>query len=201
VGNIFGINVCCFLGSLIKVTLGNDTISLVFRDNDKMAKFVDEIRNRIRLSGKTYFTLTFLMTQAVFSNLIIDTHHLQQRSHFSWLTYTDRNASATSVTGSGASSSLKRSITDSIVESWTSKSSVDEDTLPYTALLQRSSTMRSTKLDMDLVKRLTLRRDSFEVKKSWLSARMRDREDEFVDWQDIRSVKTVHHCGQNYVLF
>ncbi|CAO3665848.1 unnamed protein product [Umbelopsis ramanniana] len=45
--------------------------------------------------------------------------------------------------------------------------------------------MRSTKLDMDLVKRIIQRRDSFEVKKSWLNARMRDREDEFVDWQDI----------------
>jgi hypothetical protein len=57
VGNIVEINVCCFSGSLIKVTLGNDTISLVFRDNDKTAKFVEEIRKRIRLSGKTYFTL------------------------------------------------------------------------------------------------------------------------------------------------
>ncbi|KAG2176616.1 hypothetical protein INT44_007280, partial [Umbelopsis vinacea] len=119
--------------SLIKVALGNDTISLVFRDNDKMAKFVDEIRNRIRLS---------------------DTHHFQQRSHFSWLTYTDRNASATPVSGSSASNYLKRSNTDSIAESRTSKSSIDDDTLPYTALLQRSGTMRSTKLEMDLRRRV-----------------------------------------------
>jgi hypothetical protein len=61
--------------------------------------------------------------------------------------------------------------------------------------------MRSTKLDMDLVKRVIQRRDSFEVKKAWLNARMRDREDEFVDWQDIRSVDTVHHHGLDCVPF
>lgn len=39
-------------GSLIKITLANETVSVVFRDNSKMAKFVEELRNRIRLAGK-----------------------------------------------------------------------------------------------------------------------------------------------------
>jgi hypothetical protein len=119
-------------------------------------------------------------------NRYIGQYRLQQPFHFSWLTYTLKNATVPSVTSSTTASSSKRSNTDSMFESWDSTSSDDADTLPYTALLQRSSTMSSTKTDVNLVRRLTRRRDSFEVKKAWLSARMRDREDEFVDWQDIR---------------
>ncbi|GAB5588489.1 hypothetical protein Unana1_03389 [Umbelopsis nana] len=131
----------------------------------KMAKFVDELRNRIRLA---------------------DSHGLQREKHFDWLTYSDNKISETATTSSGKSGPT-RSKTDSITTSWDSISKSDPELLPYTALLQRSSTMKSTKVNGygDLSKRLTERRDSFEVKKAWLSARMRDREDEFVDWHDI----------------
>lgn len=107
--------------------------------------------------------------------------------HFDWLTYSDNKISETATTSSGKSGPT-RSKTDSITTSWDSISKSDPELLPYTALLQRSSTMKSTKVNGygDLSKRLTERRDSFEVKKAWLSARMRDREDEFVDWHDIR---------------
>lgn len=122
-------------------------------------------------------------------------HGLKQQMHFDWLAYTDnvalgsKTSSEKTATSSGKKASPTLPKAESVAHAWDSVSKSDPDILPYTALLQRSSTMRSTKTNGygDLSRRLTQRRDSFEVKKAWLSARMRDREDEFVDWQDIRS--------------
>ena len=189
-------------GSLIKITLANETVSVVFRDNSKMAKFVEELRNRIRLAGKLGLEShcshrNSLDASIYFLQLFVDVYGLKQEIHFDWLAYTDKMAlgSKTSSEKSETSSRKNPSPTlpkaESVAHAWDSVSKSDPDILPYTALLQRSSTMRSMKTNGygNLSRRLTQRRDSFEVKKAWLSARMRDREDEFVDWQDIRSDK------------
>ncbi|KAM3584601.1 hypothetical protein VKS41_003409 [Umbelopsis sp. WA50703] len=156
-------------GSLVNIFLDDKNVSFVFQDNANMAKFVEELRKRIKLATK---------------------HQLRKDKDFDWLNYTGQNSKHTSTTSSEESFDFKRSKTAVVLETSQLKPLLSSDTLPFTTMLQKSSTMGSINANEygDSTKRTQRHLDSYEVKKAWLSARMRDKEDEFVDWENIRHV-------------
>ncbi|KAG2181008.1 hypothetical protein INT43_008590 [Umbelopsis isabellina] len=153
-------------GSLINVSLDDKSMAFVFQDNTNMAKFVEELRNKLKSATQ---------------------HQLQKDKDFGWLNYTVQKIEQSPTTNNNETFEFKRSKSAIGLETSQLNPLLSSDTLPFTAMLQKSSTMGSVKANGlgDNTKRFQRHLDSYEIKKAWLSARMRDKEDEFVDWEDI----------------
>ncbi|KAJ2959653.1 hypothetical protein NQZ79_g4925 [Umbelopsis isabellina] len=153
-------------GSLVNVSLDDKSMAFVFQDNTNMAKFVEELRNRLKLATK---------------------YQLQKDKDFDWLNYTRQKIEQSPISSIDETFDFKRSKSAIVLETSQLKPLLSSDTLPFTTMLQKSSTMGTIKANDlgDSTRRFQRHLDSYEIKKAWLSARMRDKEDEFVDWKDI----------------
>lgn len=150
-------------------------MAFIFQDNNNMAKFMEELRNKLKSATK---------------------HQLREDQDFDWLNYTLQKIEQSPTTSNDEMFEFKRSKSAIVHEASHLKPLLSSDTLPFTTMLQKSSTMGSIKANdlADNAKRFQRHLDSYEIKKAWLSARMRDKEDEFVDWEDIRCVRVSSHC-------